>query len=78
MNTVRMSEAANNAPRKTLMHMKNNQSPANEKPKSIGFQNSHFDMSAIEENLARLGSIHLTLEHLILIHTQLNLDYGKC
>lgn len=64
-------------PRKTLMHKMSEGMELNESKENIGFQNSKFNLKSIEANLARLGRIHLILEHLIMIKLNLNLENGK-
>lgn len=63
-------------PRKTLMH-KIHENSETVQPEAVGFQNSRFDSVNIEENLARLGRIHLLLEHLLLIRSNLKLENGN-
>lgn len=60
--------------RKTLMHT-NDQNLID--VQNVGFQNSLFDLNTVEEHLARLGRIHLILEHIILIQSDLKLDNGN-
>lgn len=42
----------------------------------IGFQNSNFVQHDVEQKLSKLAQIHLVLEHLIMINSNLNLDNG--
>lgn len=49
----------------------------NDTKEMVGFQNSQFNLKNIEEDLARLGRIHLILEHLLKIKSNLNLENGK-
>lgn len=49
----------------------------NDSKEMVGFQNSQFNLKKIEANLARLGRIHLILEHLITIKVNLNLENGR-
>lgn len=66
------------APRKTLMHkMSSDGMELNDSMEKIGFQNNQFNLKTIERDLARLGSIHLILEHLIMIKSNLNLENGN-
>lgn len=68
----------NGVPRKTLMHkMSEGAMDLNDSKEMIGLQNSQFNLKQIEANLARLGRIHLILEHLITIKTNLNLENGE-
>lgn len=62
--------------RKTLMHHngKLNQSNA---IKNVGFQNSTFEAINVQQKLARLAHVHLLLEHLLSIQSNLNLDNSK-
>lgn len=66
---------SNAPPRKTLMHSTNEQSGTD--AHNVGFQNSSFSLANVEEHLARLGRIHMILEHLILIQNDLELEHGK-
>lgn len=69
---------ANGLPRKTLMHkLSEGAMELNDSKEMVGFQNSQFNLKQIEANLARLGRIHLILEHLIMIKVNLNLENGK-
>lgn len=71
-----MNTPTSNVPaRKTLMHTMNEHSGF--KIENVGFQNSMFSLVNVEEHLARLGRLHLILEHLILIQSQLKLDQGN-
>lgn len=71
-----MNTPTSNVPaRKTLMHTMNEQNRL--KIENVGFQNSMFSLANVEEHLARLGRLHLILEHLILIQSQLKLDQGN-
>lgn len=63
-----------NSSRKTLM---NRQTERVGSKDIVGFQNSVFNQKKIEQDLARLARIHMTLEHLILIQNQLNIGNGK-
>lgn len=45
-------------------------------PEPIGFQNSHFIRHEIETKLGKLAQIHLVLEHLLMIRSNLNLENG--
>lgn len=64
--------------RKTLMHKFSESMEMNDKNENIGFQNSQFNLKAVEGDLARLGRIHLILEHLLMIKVNLNLENGNC
>lgn len=63
-----------NSSRKTLMNRQTEHVGVKD---IVGFQNSVFNHKKIEDDLARLARIHLTLEHLILIQNQLNIGNGK-
>lgn len=68
----------NGIPRKTLMHkMSETGMELNVSNEMVGFQNSQFNLKEVDANLARLGRIHLILEHLIVIKENLNLENGK-
>lgn len=68
----------NGIPRKTLMHkMSEDAMELNDSKEMVGLQNSQFNLKQIEANFARLGRIHLILEHLITIKTDLNLENGE-
>lgn len=68
----------NGIPRKTLMHkMSEGAMELNDSKEMFGLQNSQFSLKQIEANLARLGRIHLILEHLITIKTNLSLENGE-
>lgn len=70
--------ATNGLPRKTLMHKLSEVAmELNDSKEMVGFQNSQFNSKQIEANLARLGRIHLILEHLIMIKVNLNLENGR-
>lgn len=69
---VKKPPTSNVPARKTLMHTMNEQNGF--KIENVGFQNSMFSLVNVEEHLARLGRLHLILEHLILIQSQLKLD----
>lgn len=67
----------NGIPRKTLMHkMSEAGMELNDSKEMVGFQNSQFNSKEIDANLARLGRIHLIMEHLIAIKENLNLEHG--
>lgn len=67
----------NGIPRKTLMHKQSEGAmELNDSKEMVGFQNSQFNLKQIDANLARLGRIHLILEHLITIKINLNLENG--
>lgn len=73
-----MAASTNGLPRKTLMHkMSDGAMELNDSKEMVGFQNSQFNLKQIEANLARLGRIHLILEHLITIKVNLNLENGR-
>lgn len=63
--------------RKTLMHKFSEGLDLNDTNEHIGFQNSQFNLKTIEADLARLGRIHLILEHLLMIKVNLNLENGN-
>lgn len=63
--------------RKTLMHKFGDNMEMDNKQENIGFQNSQFNLKAVEGDLARLGRIHLILEHLLMIKVNLNLENGN-
>lgn len=63
--------------RKTLMHKLSEHSSLDDSKEDVGFKYSQFNLKNIEENLARLGRIHLILEHLIMIKLNLNLENGN-
>lgn len=60
--------------RKTLMH---NVKPNQVNVEEIGFQNSVFNLQNIEHKLGKLGQLHLLLEHILLIRTNLDMDNCK-
>ncbi|KAM7363046.1 zwilch kinetochore protein [Cochliomyia hominivorax] len=64
----------NAAMRKTLLH--NDVKSTNNKMKNdiICFKNSNFDESESAKTLAKLLQIHCTLEHLLMVHINLNLS----
>lgn len=64
-------------PRKTLMHKMGEQLSLNDSKENVGFQNSQFNLKTVDGDLARLGRIHLILEHLLTIKLNLNLENGK-
>lgn len=72
---VKNMPTSNVPARKTLMHTMHEQNSL--KIENVGFQNSMFSLANVEEHLARLGRLHLILEHLILIQSQLKLDQGN-
>lgn len=72
-----MSNGTGGPPRKTLMHKMSEGMELNDSKENIGFQNSQFNLKAIESDLARLGRIHMILEHLIMIKVNLNLENGN-
>lgn len=64
--------------RKTLMHKKSNESMGlNDTNDGVGFQNSQFNLKSVDGDLARLGRIHLILEHLLIIKLNLNMENGN-
>lgn len=65
----------NTVARKTLMHSMKEQNGI--ETKNVGFQNSMFSLENVEDHLARLGRIHMILEHLILIQSHLKLENGN-
>lgn len=62
--------------RKTLMHKMSEQMCLNDSKEDVGFKYSQFNLKNIEADLARLGRIHLILDHLIMIKLNLNLENG--
>lgn len=64
-------------PRKTLMHKMSEKMGLNDSKEDVGFKYSQFNLKSIENDLARLGRIHLILEHLIMIKMNLNLENGN-
>lgn len=59
--------------RKTLMHSKIGESDRAEEAKA-GLQNSVFNLEDIERKLAKLAQVHLILEHMLFIRTNLDMD----
>lgn len=64
-------------PRKTLMHKMSENQNLNDSKEDVGFKYSQFNLKSTEHVLARLGRIHLILEHLIMIKMNLNLENGN-
>lgn len=62
--------------RKTLMHRRSNEH--NDETERTGLQNSVFDLDKIERKLAKLAQVHLILEHMLSIRTNLEDEQHKC
>lgn len=58
--------------RKTLLHVNSNS--LNQTAEVVGIRNSRFDEKEVNFNISKLAQIHLLIEHLQLIQTNLNLD----
>lgn len=56
------------------MHLK---STDDETSEPFGLQNSKFIRPEAEFKIAKLAQIHLTLEHLLLIKTNINLENSR-
>lgn len=65
------------ATRKTLLHNKTKGDNKFEHEETVGFKNSNFDEIEVSERLAKLLQVHCALEHLLMIHVNLNLSNGK-
>ncbi|KAH8272083.1 hypothetical protein KR026_002862, partial [Drosophila bipectinata] len=76
-NAVRGDPAAGAGMRKTLLHHNAGAKAGNAKYGKVdddsGFKNSHFDEQESLERVSKLFQIHCTLEHLLMIHINLNL-----
>lgn len=75
-NAVRSEETIAST-RKTFLHQTKEEKSSLNDLASLGFKNSNFDRKHVDYQLSRLFQIHLTLEHLMLIHVNLNLVNGK-
>lgn len=61
------------AMRKTLLHNKAKGDNKFDHDETVGFKNSSFDEIEVSERLAKLLQVHCALEHLLMIHVNLNL-----
>lgn len=57
--------------RKTLLHVNSDDHSTLSNETFVGFQNTRFNESEIEQKLSRLLQIHLILEHLLLVQVNL-------
>ncbi|CAD6994602.1 protein zwilch [Ceratitis capitata] len=62
------------AMRKTLLHNKTKGGDKFEHNETIGFKNSYFEETEVAERLAKLLQVHCALEHMLMIHVNLNLS----
>lgn len=62
--------------RKTLMHSRPNEEQAAE-AEAAGLQNSVFNVDKIDRKMAKLAQVHLILEHMLCIRTNLQIKNCK-
>lgn len=74
---TQLTNANGGLARKTLMHKKSESMGLNDTNDGVGFQNSQFNLKSVDGDLARLGRIHLILEHLLIIKLNLNMENGN-